>query len=325
MKIKRLDLRDSIGVILFLAIFAFFSIATQGKMFSPFNLTILIEQSMFCIIVGCGAIFVVAQGSIDLSVGVNLALSGVVSLGITLAVGIPWLLFPIACLVGLGVGLFNGVVVSKFKVSSFMVTISLLIALRGIVNFIQSNIDMQPLPAELIGLNTFSTRLIAFLVVVVIMVYLFEYTKLGKYCKAIGENEATARETGVPIVKTKMIAFGLSGLMAGVAALFTLISLGGSNTTMGVFFEMDVATAIYLGGVLVTGGSSAKIYKVFLGSFMIKMIRNGLALLGLGTPQAYEIVQGVVLLLILVATIIAHQRHKATSGAIRETPDEDKL
>jgi len=315
---KRLDLRDSIGILLFIGIFVFFSIASGGKTFTPFNLQVLVEQSMVAIIVGCGVIFVVAQGSIDLSVGVNLALSGVVSLGITLAVGIPWLLFPIALLVGLGVGLFNGVVVSKFKVPSFMVTISLLIALRGVVNYIQTVIDMQPLPPSLVGLNQTHLKFIAFLIIVAIMVYLFEFTKLGKYSRAIGENEATARESGVPIVKMKMVAFALSGLMAGVGSLFIMISLGGTNTTMGVFFEMDVMTAIYLGGVLVTGGTSAKIYKVFLGSFTVRTLKNGLALIGMSTPQMNVITQGLVLVGILIVTVLVHKRYRETSGDMGE-------
>jgi ribose transport system permease protein len=297
----------------FLAIFVFFSITSHGKMFSPFNLQMLVEQSMLCIIVGCGAIFIVAQGSIDLSIGVNLALSGVVSMYVALASGHTWLIFPIAILVGIGVGLFNGFVVSRCKVSSFMVTIALLIALRGIVNYIQSIIGMQSLPPGLAGLNAPIIKYPLFLVIVAIMVYLFEFTKSGKYSKAIGENELTARASGVPVVKVKMIAFALSGLMAGIAALFTMITLGGTNTTMGVFFEMDVATAIYLGGILVAGGSSAKIYKVFLGSFTVKTIRNGLALMGLGT-QVYEIIQGVVLISILIVTAFVHWRFRETSG-----------
>jgi len=318
MKLRKLDLRDIVGFIAFFAIFIFFSITSQGRMFTPLNLMTLLDQSMLCIIVGCGCIFVVAQGSIDLSVGVNLALSGVVSMYIVQATGQPWLLFPLAMLIGLGVGLFNGVVVSTFKVPSFMVTIALLIAIRGIVNYIQSVIDMQPLPASLAFLNTNSVKIPAFIIIVAIMIYIFEFTKIGKYCKAIGENEATARESGVPVVRIKMIAFALSGLMAGVASLFTMISLGGTNTTMGVFFEIDVAIAIYLGGVLVTGGTSAKIYKVFLGAITVKIIRNGLALIGLASPQIYEIVEGVLLLGILMVTIFVHMRHRKVSGSIDE-------
>lgn len=313
MKKKKLDLRDLVGFIAFIIIFLFFSIASHGKMFSLFNIKAILEQSMICIIVGCGCLFVVAQGSIDLSVGVNLALSGVVSMLIATALNVSWLIFPLALIVGAAVGLFNGVLVSKFKVPSFMLTIALLIAVRGIVNYIQSIVETQPLPVEFAGFSELAVKIPAFFVVAGIMVYIFEYTKVGKYCKAIGENEATAKQSGVPISKMKIVAFVLSGLMAGVAALFTMVSLGGTSTTMGSFFEMDVAMAIYLGGVLVTGGTSAKIYKVFLGSFTITIIRNGLALIGLSSPQTLETVEGAFLLIILLVTILVNKRQKKSS------------
>lgn len=318
MKKKKLDLRDLVGIIAFIVIFVFFSFASHGRMFSLYNLQTILEQSMICIIVGCGVIFVVAQGSIDLSVGVNLALSGVIAMYAAVSLNQSWLMFPVALIVGAAVGVCNGILVSKFKVPSFMVTIAFLIAIRGVVNFIQSIIQVQALPDEYSGLNGLLVKILAFVVVAGIMVYIFEFTKAGKYCKAIGENETTARHAGVPIVKIKILAFALSGLMAGMASLFTMVSLGGTSTTMGSFFEMDVVMAIYLGGVLVTGGTSAKIYKVFLGSFTITIIRNGLALIGLASPQTLETVEGVLLLIILLVTIIVNQRYKKAARAVHE-------
>jgi ABC-type xylose transport system permease subunit len=81
MKKKRIGLQDIVPFAAFIVIFMFFEIASGGKMLSPFNLSMLVDQSLITIVVGCGALFVVAQGSIDLSVGVNLALSGVVPPG----------------------------------------------------------------------------------------------------------------------------------------------------------------------------------------------------------------------------------------------------
>ena len=90
-------------------------------MLSAYNLKLIIEQSMITIIVGCGVLFVVAQGSIDLSVGVNLALSGVIATWLANATGMPVLLIPAALVVGTIVGLINGVIVSKFKVPFYAV------------------------------------------------------------------------------------------------------------------------------------------------------------------------------------------------------------
>ncbi len=316
MKKMKLGLRDLIPFIAFVAIFLFFSIATNGIMFSSYNLQSILEQSMITIIVGCGVIFVVAQGSIDLSVGVNLGLAGVISMYVAIATNQPLLIFPVALIVSAALGMVSGIIVSRFKVPSFMVTIALLIAIRGVVNYIQVIVGVQGIPAGLSGLNELYIKIPAFLVIVIIMAFIFEFTKVGKYSKAIGENETTAKHAGVPITKMKIIAFVLSGLMAGVASLFTIVSLGGTSTTMGVFFEMDVVMAIYFGGVLVTGGTSAKIYKIFLGAFTITIIRNGLALMGLSAPQISESVMGSLLIIVLLVTMFAHERYRKVSREI---------
>ena len=116
----------------------------------------------------------------------------------------------------------------------------------------------------------------------------------------------------------KIIAFALSGLMVGFGTLFSLTSVGGTSQMMGVFLEMEVAMAIFLGGVLVTGGTSTKLYKVLLGSFSITIIVNGLALIGLSETQYSQSVEGILLLLILYVTIIANKR----KNRVRALPDE---
>jgi ribose transport system permease protein len=316
MKKKRISIQDIVPFAAFILIFAFFEIASQGKMLSAYNLSIIVDQSVLTIVVGCGALFVVAQGSIDLSVGVNLALSGVVATWAANTIGGLWLI-PIALLIGLIVGVFNGIVVSRYKVPSFMLTIAMLIGIRGIVNYIQSFIGTQYIPEFMTVLSRPYIRYPLLIVIVIIMAYVFEFTKAGKYSKAIGENETAAKFVGVPVILMKIVAFGISGLMVGCGAIFSLTSVGGTSQQMGVFFEMKVAMAIFLGGVLVTGGTSAKLYKVLLGSFSITIIVNGLALLGLSETQYSQTVEGILLLLILFVTILSSKR----SGKIAKLPN----
>jgi ribose transport system permease protein len=322
MKKLRIKIGDAVPFIAFIVIFLFFAAASRGKMFSTYNLMLLVDQSMVTILLGCGMLFVVAQGSIDLSVGVNLALSGVTA---TYAANIAgaWAFVPAALLVGAIVGVFNGIVVSKGKVSSFMLTISMLIGVRGIVNFIQESLmkstgnGSQKLPDSLLPLGSNTLRAPLFIVIVLVMAYLFEFTKLGRYGKAIGENETAAKNVGVPVALMKILAFGISGLLAGVGSVFTVSKYGATNQTMGVFMEMQVAMAIFLGGVLVTGGAGAKIYKVILGSLSITLIVNGLAIIGKSDSDISQTVEGLLLLAILFITIIVNTR-SARSRASRK-------
>lgn len=310
MKKKSVKLQTIVPFIAFAVIFLFFTVASGGKMVSAYNLKMLIDQSMVIIVVGSGMLFVVAQGSIDLSVGVNLALSGVIGMWVALTTNAPFLLIPAALAVGAIVGFINGTIVSRLKVPSFVLTIAMLIGVRGIVHLIQTQIGAQYLPASLRLLNEPYVKIPLFIVIVGIMAYIFEFTKSGQYSRAMGENETVAKFAGVPITKIKILAFVLSGLMAGMASIFSIITVGGTSQTMGSFTEMKVAMAIFLGGVLVTGGTSAKIYKMLLGSFSITIIVNGLAILGYPESQTSESVEGILLLLILFVTIMATNRDR---------------
>lgn len=325
----KLKFQDIVPFAAFIVIFLFFTIASYNErtgtitMLTARNLSTLLDQTMQTILVACGTLFVVSQGSTDLSVGVNLALSGVIGMWVAHATGIAWLLIPVTLIVGLIVGVFNGVIVSKFKVSSFMLTLAMLIGVRGLVNYLQIFTDVQRMPESLAFLSNSTVKVILFVIVVAVMAYVFEFTKTGRYSRAIGENETTAKFVGVPVDKMKIVAFALSGLLAAVAAIFNLATIGSTSNQMGSFLEIRVIMAIYLGGVLVTGGSSAKFYKILLGSFSIQIIVNGLALMGKSDAHYSQSVQGILLLVILFLSAMAARK----KGKIKESgvhPTESK-
>ncbi len=208
-------------------------------------------------------------------------------------------------------GLLNGVLVAVCHVPSFTLSIAMMIGVRGIVNYIQTNIGVEYLPADMQFLTGSGIRIIAFLVVLIIVGYLFEFTRLGRYSQAIGENETTARFVGIPVKKMKILVFALSGLLAGIGAVFSMATVGGTTQTMGSFLEMKVAMAVFFGGVLVTGGTSAKFYKIILGSFSITVIVNGLSLIGMSDSHISQSVEGGLLLIILFITILTSRRRKS--------------
>ena len=316
---KRIKISDLVPFIAFVVLLVFFSVATKGKMLTEYSLKKLIEQSILTIITACGVLFVVAQGSIDLTVGVNVALSGVVGMHIAHATGVGWLMIPVCLVIGLAMGLLNGVIVSKCHVPSFTLSIAMLIGVRGVVNFIQTKIGVEYVPASMTFMTGSGVRILAFFVILIVMCYLFEFTRIGRYSKAIGENETTARFVGIPVGKMKILAFAISGLLAGIGAVFSRATVGGTTQTMGTFLEMKVAMAIFFGGVLVTGGTSARFYKVVLGSLSISIIVYGLSLMGMSDSHISQSVEGVLLLLILFLTIVTNRRR---SGREEEKPQE---
>jgi ribose transport system permease protein len=318
MRSFNVKIQDIVPVIAFVAVLLLFTVLSGGKMLSAFNINLLVDQSMMVILIGSGMLFVVAQGSIDLSVGVNLALSGVIGMWVSEQLESPYMMILTALVVGLLVGLLNGLIVAKLKVPSFTLTLAMLIGVRGIVHFIQFKINVSYLSPTLYWMNEPTNKIILFLAILAVMYYVFEFTRAGRNSQAIGENEIVAKYVGVRVDTMKIAAFGLSGMMAGCASIFSILTVGGTSQTMGSFMEMKVAMAVFLGGVLVTGGITARMYKVILGSFTITIVVNGLAIIGLPQTEVSQSVEGVLLLLILFATIAANRRNSRKSAI----PDE---
>ena len=321
MKEKKVNitLGDIVPVIAFVVILAFFAVATGGKILNSYNLSLLVDQSIQTILLACGMIFVVAQGSTDLSVGVNMAVAGIIANTVAQATGVAWLLFPTAVIMGILLGSLNGFLVAKCKVPSFMVSIAMLIGMRGVATYLLTIFNSQLIPESLQVLNSWYIKFPAFIVICAITCYVLEFTRVGRYSKAIGENEETARNVGIPVTKMKFLVFAISGLMTGVAAIFNLITVGGTSMQMGSFAEMKVAMAIYFGGVLVTGGHTAKFYKFILGSISITLIILGLSLMGYSATEYSEMLEGILLLLILFITIRANNRKRKNPAAKLET------
>jgi ribose transport system permease protein len=289
----------SIAIGAFIVLLIVFSIGSNMALFSPNNIALLLEQAIIVIIGGLGIIFVISIGSLDLSIGSIMGLSAMI--GSIAAIALTsWMLVPVTILVGLGFGVFNGVIVSKFKVSSFMATLALLIGLKGVTNYLMGD-EVRFLPSDLLVINSYPVKVTLLLVLVILIWYVFEYTKLGRYCKAIGENETVARFVGIPVDRIKIIAYIISGLIASICAILSVVRIGGPAHSLGYFFEMRVMMAIFLGGVPIEGGMRTKVYKMIIGAFTIVLIENGLILCH-ASSEISEAVEGIFLIVILFFT-----------------------
>lgn len=305
---KKFSINTLIPILSFLILFCVFLIATRGTLVTPQNISNIVSQAFPVIIGGTGVLFVTAMGSTDLSVGANAALSA------TLAPWLPPTLAPGPFSRGHrhrhAGGALNGLWNSRCKMPSFMMTLAMLIGLRGLLNyFLASNLIYAP--TVLIAFNTFPVKLAIVAVLVVIFYYVFEYTKIGYYCRAIGENERTVIATGINVKRIRMTAFIISGFMAALFGIMQIVNVGGSTNSLCQFMEMRIQMAIFLGGVSVSGGFSARIYKLLIGSFTIVMIENGLTLCGVDSTLSSAI-QGILLMLVLFATIYFERRSVAS-------------
>jgi ribose transport system permease protein len=301
---KKIHILDIIPVITMLVLFVFFAIASNGNTVTPFNLKNLVVQVVPIAIGALGVIFVVSIGSTDISVGANAAISATIAALISqYTSGV--LMIPLTLICSTLIGLFLGWIITKFNTESFMTTLASLIALRGLMNFILS-MNTVTAPSYLLKLTEFVPSLVILIVAIVIVFFFFEKTKFGYYCKSMGENERTVRAIGVNTKKIRLTCFVISGFMAGIFGFILLGKVSGASSTLCNMMEMKIQMAIFLGGILVTGGFSAKIFKAIIGSFTIAIIENGLIACGVDTSPS-EAIEGILLIVILCITIYANK------------------
>jgi ribose transport system permease protein len=299
--IKKPQLIDFMPIVIFVFIVLVFGFLTNGRLFTARNLINIVNQSYTTILAGFGMIFVIAMGGTDISYGSMIALSGTLFSMASIRFG-GLVVFPIAIAVGIASGLIIGVVNAKYHVPSFMVSLAMLIALRAVVSLIMgaNTFMMDRTIKNLLNNNFF--KLGVFLLFLGGIYYLFNYTRFGLYVKAIGENENSVKFSGINVVRIKILAFIISGVMASIAGVFVIARVGGMSNNVGLSFEMRVMMALFIGSVPVQGGMKSGIYKLIIGALMITVIESGLVLCGIGG----SITQGIRGLILLGSVFLAN-------------------
>lgn len=269
-----------------------FEIWSKGKLLTARNYKTIINEA-FRMILGAAALaFVISQGAIDLSTGSVIGIAAAAGAICATKFG-PAGIF-VTILVGVAVGFINGIVYARLRVNAFITTLAMSYMLGGLLDTVLEG-GSASIPYAMLSWNTTGLRVITLLVIVGIGYALFEYGKLGKQCKAIGSNEVAARQSGVNIERVKLTAFVITGLMAGILAFFTLIRTGTASTSTGNNFQMDSMIAVLLGGMPITGGSSAKFRAAIIGGLTMALLSNGMNIVGIDS-LIQQLVRGCIFL-----------------------------
>jgi ribose transport system permease protein len=298
---KKIQLSVLVPFFILVFMIVCFDIATRGRIYSSQNIMNLFNQSVAIVLGGLGMMMVAAMGATDITQGSLLALASFAGCSAAVKFGSPWM-FPAAIATGVISGLFLGEINARLKVSSFMVSLAMLIAIRALVNWLlASNVIM--VPANMLFLDNIKVKLPVVILLILLTGYIFNYTRFGSYVKAIGENENAVKMTGIDVSRIKVAAFIMSGIMASIAGVFTLIRVGGVNNTMGSGFEMKVMMAMFIGGIPVSGGTGTKLYKLVIGTLMIVLLENGLVMCG-ATGSITQGIRGLMLLSAVYLTMV---------------------
>jgi ribose/xylose/arabinose/galactoside ABC-type transport system permease subunit len=278
-------------------------VAAGDRFMSTDNWRNLIQQAAVVAIVGFGLTFVIAAGSIDLSVGSVAALSGMVAAGVadtsgTLAGIAAGLLTGGAC------GLCNGFVFAVLKVPSFIVTLGMLSVARGLT-LVYSHTQPKTVFGTYEGLGSEPGIYYILAGAFALSFVLFNLTTFGRYTRAIGGDERVSRLSGVPVTRMKVAIFVFAGVMAGLGGVVLSARLGIATPQAGTGFELTAIAAVVLGGTPLTGGIG-NVWNTVIGALIIQVLNNGLVILSVA-PEVQQIIQGAIL---VVAVFVALERRK---------------
>lgn len=337
---NRHDLYNHLGMVLILLLLCAGFALRSGDFLSPGNLSNLLTQTSVSLIVAVGMTFVICAGEIDLSVGSLMALCGMIvalSLRIDPETGLnlpmrvagavagdpagTWMAavlwwtaagatFAAAALApGFLCGSAAGLVVARFGIPSFIVTLGLMMIYRGAARFLTNAAPVFGMPApfmqvgsgvfwEIGGFRITYPILIALAVAAAGHVALSR-TRFGRHTLAVGGNRRASYLAGVPIGATRFAVFALSGLCAAAAAVVLTSRLFIGDPNMGEGYELDAIAAVIIGGASLFGGRGTVIGTVF-GALVIGVLRNGLDFMNVSDHTKQIVIGGMIIFAVLL-------------------------
>lgn len=307
------DLMQKLSVLSILLVMCIFFGLSSDVFFSKENLLTVALQTVIIAIIAIGQTYVIITTGIDLSIGSNIALSGIIT-SMLLVAKVPVTLSIIAgLLVGIFIGLVNGLVIVYGNVPPFIVTLGSMSIVRGTALVLTGGIPIVNLPESFTMIG--SHRVLGIPIPVYIMVvlacifgYILSRTKLGRYNYAIGSNHEAARLSGIDTKKVLISIYAISGFLAACAGIILTARIVSGQPTSGTGYELDAVAASVIGGASLLGGEGTVIGTV-IGAFVIGVLRNGLNLLSVSAFWQ-QIAIGIV---IVAAVYFDGLRRKKTS------------
>ncbi len=316
-ELRKVSSGNNIFGILIAFVVLCFNLALASDAFLTVNNFLnVFQQISINFVVAVGMTYVIVSGGIDLSVGSNIALSGLlmaimmkywgVSVPVTILLGI---VFSVA------IGVMNGVMITYLNLPPFIATLGMMYLARGAAYTVTGG---QPLYTFPKGFTEVSSRvagiplygILIMLAIFLIGWYGLKYTRPGRFTFAVGGNESCARLSGIDVNRTKVFVYAFSGFCCGVAALLLASRLDSAVPTNADGQEMDAIAAVVIGGTSMKGGEGSMLGTV-IGILIIGVISNGLNLLGVAQgPQ--KMIKGA---LIVIAVIIDVMRRRAAESA----------
>ena len=298
-----------IGVLLIIV--TFFTIVSNNFLTTQ-NLLNVARQVAMLGISAVGMTFVILTSGIDLSVGSVMAITNITCSMMMVQAGFP--IFPaviLTLIVAALIGLINGLLVSYVRVPALITTLSMMTILRGLSFVLCDGMPVWGLPESFKKLGQGYLGPIPIPVILMVIIFIIGWvflnrTKIGRYIYGLGGNKEAVRLSGVNVQRVQTLVFVLSSLLTGFAGIIMLSRINTGQPKIGTGYEMDVITAVVLGGISIMGGEGS-LFGVFIGVLITGVLSNGMILIDV-SEYYQQITKGLVLLLAVVFDTLAKRR-----------------
>lgn len=293
-----------------LCLFVFFSLSTDAFL-SVRNMTGILGQASTLLLACLGASFIILMGSIDLSVGAVVLLTGAVTVKLLNGADLGASALLAGMLVGALLGAVNGAIYAFGRIPSFVVTLGTLSVFTGTawqllegraLRFSSDSFEALAIGQAVPHIPNIALFALSFWALASII---GQTTRFGRYMYLIGGGETVAKIGGIPITRYKIYAFMLSGMMAGLAGALATARLGAAGPTLGQELLLNSLAAIVVGGTSLSGGVGG-VHRTLVGVAIIALLDNGLNLMGVN-QYTQMVIKGAV---VIVAVLIGQVREK---------------
>jgi rhamnose transport system permease protein len=221
--------------------------------------------------------YVISTGNIDLSVGSNVVLTACLTAKLIQAGTPPALGIALGILIGTGLGVINGILITQTQVPSFLITVATMAVYRGIAQALMGSASAS-IPEAYVGIDTITfagltVPLLLLLATALLSAFIFSRTIFGRWMLALGSNASAALYSGVPVKRVTFLVFSIAGLASGIAAVLMDSRLGLARHDFAKGFELDAITMVVIGGTAIRGGDS-NIVGTLLAFILIGLLRT---------------------------------------------------
>ena len=280
-----------------------------GNFFTPYNISTLTRAASFIIIVSFGQTLVLLTGGIDLSVSAVGSVAAMVAAKMMVETGInPTISILTACLIGLFMGLLNGLFIAYLKLTPFIVTLATAEIFKGIVYVVTRGTPIVGIPAGpqffangILG-GVIPTIVIIMAVICITLFLILKYTAFGRHVYAVGGNRNCARIVGIRVEKVLVIVYMLSGLLAAFSGTMMACKLASYQATIGENWINPTIAASVLGGTSMAGGLGGVVGTV-IGGLLQQTVSTCITLLRVSSYWETIVTGAVVLIAVVIDAI----------------------